>query len=90
MVKLKLFSGLRDLVGAKEVEIEADGMVVRDALRCLADQYGDKARQILFDQQGELWPSILLLINGEAAEHGPDTKIKDGDVISVLLPTAGG
>ena len=90
MVKLRLFSSLRELAGQKEVEVEGDALAIKEALAKFAQRYGDKAKQILFDQQGEVWPSVLLLINGEAAENGPATKVKAGDVISVLLPTAGG
>lgn len=90
MVKLRLFSSLRELAGAKEVELDGEVQAVKDALKRFAEKYGDKAQQILFDQQGEVWSSVLLLVNGEAAENGPETRVKDGDVISVLLPTAGG
>jgi MoaD family protein len=90
MIKLRLFSSLRDLAGSKEVEVDGDQVSIKRALSSFADRYGDKAKQILFDQQGEVWPSVLLLVNGEAAENGPATEVKSGDVVSVLLPTAGG
>jgi MoaD family protein len=90
MIKLRLFSSLRELAGEKEVEVEGGPLVIKEALSRFAQRYGDKAQQILFDQQGEVWASVLLLVNGEAAEHGPATKVKAGDVVSVLLPTAGG
>jgi len=33
---------------------------------------------------------VLLLVNGDAASDGPATTVKSGDVVAVLLPTAGG
>ena len=45
---------------------------------------------MLFDGGGEVWASVLLLVNGDAAAEGPATVVKSGDVVSVLLPTAGG
>jgi len=90
MIKLRLFSSLREIAGAKEVEVEGEALVIKEALSRFVQRYGEKARQILFDQQGQVWPSVLLLVNGEAAANGPATQVKAGDVVSVLLPTAGG
>lgn len=90
MIKLRLYAALREVVGAKEVELEGDGLEIEEALRRLAERHGDRARAMLFDQQGRLWPSVLLLVNGEAAERGRETRVRSGDVVSVLLPTAGG
>ena len=90
MVKLRLFASLREVAGAKEVEIEGDGLSIKQALESLVGRFGEKAQQILFDQQGDLWPSVLLLVNGEATDGGQETLVKSGDVVSVLLPTAGG
>lgn len=90
MVKLKLFASLREIAGSKEIEIDGDELSVKQALEKLAERCGQKARDILFDQQGQVWPSVLLLVNGEATESGPETRVKSGDEVSVLLPTAGG
>lgn len=90
MVKLRLFSALRDIAGAKEVEVEGDGLSIKEALARFAAKYGDRARSALFDKQGELLPSVLLLVNGEAVAHGGAAQVASGDTIQVLLPTAGG
>jgi len=90
VVKLRLFSALRELAGAKEVEVEADGQSIKEALAKFAARYGEKAQAALFDKQGELLASVLLLVNGEATAHGGATPVKSGDTIQVLLPTAGG
>jgi MoaD family protein len=90
VVKLRLFSALRDIAGAKEVAMEGDGLSIKEALGKFADKYGEKARNTLFDKQGELLPSVLLLVNGEATAQGGATPVSSGDTIQVLLPTAGG
>jgi len=90
MIKLRLFSGLRDLAGMKEVTIEGDGISIKQALEELAARLGEQAKTILFDGNGEVWASVLLLVNGDAASDGPATMVKSGDVVAVLLPTAGG
>jgi MoaD family protein len=90
VVKLRLFSALRDIAGAKEVEVDADGLSIKDALGKFEERYGEKARTTLFDKQGEVMASVLLLVNGEAVSHGAATAVKAGDTVQVLLPTAGG
>ena len=90
MVTLRLFAGLRDLVGKREVSLPADDLPIKRVLADFADGYGDPARKYLFNKQGELWESILLLINDEAIDRKADVTVKAGDVVSVLLPTAGG
>ena len=45
---------------------------------------------MLFDAAGDVWASVLLLVNGDAAPDGANSVVKTGDVVSVLLPTAGG
>jgi MoaD family protein len=90
MIKLRLFSSLRDLAGTKEVEVDGDGISIKQALQRLAARLGEQAKQILFDGEGEVWASVLLLVNGDAASNGPATTVKAGDVVAVLLPTAGG
>ena len=90
MIKLRLFSKLREIAAAKEVEVEGDDLSIKEALERFAQQHGDEARAVLFDRSGELWPSVLLLVNGQAASEKADTSLKPGDTVSVLLPTAGG
>jgi MoaD family protein len=90
MIRLRLFSALREIAGAKEVEVEGDEVSIKDALARFASKHGDRARAALFDAEGEVLPSVLLLVNGEAPEEGPATRVKSGDLVAVLLPTAGG
>lgn len=89
MIRLRLFASLREVAGSKEVEVDGDELSVGQALTKFAGRF-EKAKDILFDKDGKLFPSVLLLVNGESAAAGEQTKVKSGDVISVLLPTAGG
>jgi MoaD family protein len=90
VIKMKLFSGLRDLAGQKEVEVDGDDISIKQALEKLAAKLGEPAKPMLFDGSGDVWSSVLLLVNGDAASDGPATTVKAGDVVAVLLPTAGG
>ena len=88
-VTLRLFAGLRDLVGKRELKLPADGMTIKRLLRELAARYGEPARRFLFDQRGDLWESVPL-VNDEAVDRRAEVLVKSGDVVSILLPTAGG
>jgi MoaD family protein len=90
VIKLRLFSALREIAGAKEVEVEGEELSVKEALQRFAARYGEKAKAALFDTQGEVLPSVLLLVNGEAVGGGPAARVRKGDTVQVLLPTAGG
>lgn len=88
MVTLKLFAGLRDAVGQKEVKIDQDNVTILDLLKKLGEQYN--VEQYLFEENGSLFPSVLLLINDQPVSSVQDDIAEAGDVVSVLLPTAGG
>jgi MoaD family protein len=90
VIKLRLFASLREIAGKKDVEVEGESISIKQALERLAAKLGDTARPVLFDGNGEVWASVLLLVNGDAAGDGVNTVVKAGDVVSVLLPTAGG
>jgi MoaD family protein len=90
MVTLRLFAGLRDLIGKKEVGVAKDDSSLKEVLKAFSQEHGDKVQEYLFDEQGEVQASVMLLINNEPTTHGTDTKVKAGDVVSILLPTAGG
>jgi len=90
MITLRLFASLRDMVGKKEVQIAREEATLAELLEEFAHQYGERVRGFLFDNEGNLWRSIMLLINGEPADHSAKSKVKSGDVVSILLPTAGG
>jgi MoaD family protein len=90
MITLRLFASLRDLVGKKEVQIEQDSVMLKDLLKQFAESYGEKAKSFLFDNEGNAWQSVMLLINDQPADRDLQNIIKSGDVVSILLPTAGG
>jgi MoaD family protein len=90
MITLRLFASLRDLAGQKEIKIEKDAATMQEVLAEFATRFGARAHDMLFDADGNIWPSVMLLINDQPTEREPGTPVKSGDVISILLPTAGG
>ncbi len=90
MITLRLFASLRDLVGKKEVQVEREESTLQQLLEEFAQAYGERVHGFLFDSQGHVWHSVMLLINGEPAGKDLEIPVKSGDVVSILLPTAGG
>jgi molybdopterin converting factor small subunit len=89
LVEIRLFGPLRSLVGQKSLERPYVGMQIEDALARFADEQGDSVRPMLFDSQGRRRRSIILLLNDQTVENDRQC-LRAGDVVSVLLPLAGG
>jgi molybdopterin converting factor small subunit len=92
MVKVKLFANLREAAnGQRVVECVVDSPVsTTELLGKLVDAYGEKARQSLFDKEGGVWQSIVIMRNGEMVRDRDAQVIGPGDEIAILLPVAGG
>lgn len=89
MITLRLFASLRDAVGQKEVKLERDEATLQQALDDLASG-NQRVREILFDQNGRIWQSVMLLVNNQPIDRDPSISLTSGDILSILLPTAGG
>lgn len=78
-------------MGKKEMDVEyREGMTVGDLLRDLCSQ--SEAMQKACFEDGKLRDYVKLLVNGHNIQflNGLDTVLKDGDVIAVFPPVAGG
>lgn len=92
-VQLKLFlPALPEAIGRKELEVEFAGQSVGDLIEHLVARYGRKARQALYDANGQLDPVVQILLNGEewVTHDRLDTLLHDGDNLILMLALAGG
>ena len=90
-VTLKFFATFREIAGSKTIDREFDdGTTVGDVLRALEEEFPDMRGELLVD--GDLKPQINVLKNGREVLHmdGIDTRIEQGDTLSVFPPVAGG
>ena len=79
-VKVKLFAAFRDIVGAKEEDLELkEGSTVQSLL----DDYIRR-----FPQMGRFREHIILSVNKEYGASG--RLLKNGDEVSFLPPVSGG
>ena len=83
---------LSQAMGGKELEIEFAGETVNDLIEHLAARYGRKARQALYDGEGELDMMVQVLLNGEQwiARDQLDTPLQDGDSVMLMMMMGGG
>ena len=79
-IKVKLFAVFRDIVGAKEEDLEVHpGATVQDLL----ERYIER-----FPQMAKFRDHIILSVNKEYG--APSRTLKDGDEVSFLPPVSGG
>ena len=63
-IHLKIFlPGLPEAIGDNELEVDFSGATVNDLIETLVDQYGQKAREALFDELGKFDPMVQVLLN---------------------------
>lgn len=90
IVTVRVFGALRQALGQSEVKLPCAGATVKDALVQLGQASSDDVARYIFDKQGDLWRSLMLLVNGEPVSDALCQKTNPGDVITLLLPLAGG
>ncbi|RLF10738.1 MAG: molybdopterin synthase sulfur carrier subunit [Thermoprotei archaeon] len=91
-VRVKFFAVVRELAGAKELEVEVNPeCTVMSLLEELAHKLPSKFREYVF-KGGALSKSIIILVNGKGISElkGLDTKLSSGDEVAILPPVSGG
>jgi molybdopterin converting factor small subunit len=83
MAQLKLAAGL----GSERIEIDR-ACSVEDFARRLAERHGDGLRSLLLTASGALQLTNLFFIGDGQVQA--NAQLKDGDVLTVLSPIAGG
>lgn len=93
-VIVRALGAIKYLAGSREVEIQVrKNSTVRDVLGLLSKKRGKILEDRIFDSETKkLKPDIRLLLNGQnvASLEGVETKVKDGDVISIFPSIGGG
>ena len=83
---------LPEAIGRKELQVDFAGETVNDLIEHLIARYGRKARQALYDREGQLDPVVQILLNGElwVTHDRLDTVLQDGDDVILMVVLAGG
>ena len=94
-IKVTGYLKFKGLIGDEaSLELETEKATLRDALKVLCNQYGERFESILFDPfTKEIKRSNLILLNGQPYINlgkRLDTELKDGDEITFSAVLAGG
>jgi molybdopterin converting factor subunit 1 len=78
--KVRLFARLRELAGARELEVElGEGLTAADVYALLARRYPALAG---------LDESLMYAVNAQYVP--PDHQVRDGDEVALIPPVSGG
>jgi len=93
-VRVKYLLQLREITGKNEEEIRLRSRsTVEDLLRTLVTAYGERAREYLFNPEGEVRRNLQLLINGRTLEKHEELHghmLSEHDVLTILPAATGG
>lgn len=91
-LEYRFFATFREAVGRKAIERDLPaGATVGEALAAIEAEFPELAGDVL-DDDGEIRPHLSVLKNGREVVHldGTETRLEDGDRVSVFPPVAGG
>ncbi|MBE9478041.1 MAG: MoaD/ThiS family protein [Chloroflexi bacterium] len=90
-VRVKFFATLKEVFGGGEREVElGEGANIKDLLDTLCDS--SRCRQKVFDDSGEPRTRIQIMKNRLPIQSfdGINTRLEEGDVVSVIPPMFAG
>ena len=90
-IRVDYFGQLRQITGVESEDGQwPDGTDVQTCLRGLADRYGEQFAGIVFQADGALRGSLVVLVNGDAIVKAQPRTLQDGDQVNLLAAIAGG
>jgi MoaD family protein len=94
-ITIRSFLTLREVMGDQSaLELEIGNLTLIELLNKLADMFGDRFSEMVFDKAGKgLNEHIRILINGRHYAHIPqklNTRLQADDDVAIFPPIAGG
>jgi MoaD family protein len=93
IVKVRYYAMLSDAAGKREEDIELpEGSTILDLVHNLIDKYGQKLRDYIYDEKGQLLNYMKFIVNEVNILNleGFDTSLVEGDLVQVIPPIGGG
>jgi len=90
-VEVEYHAQIRQITGktSETLTLQPD-VTVQQAIRMLWAKYGEELRSFLATKEGELRPSIVLVLGDRQLRWCEPTPLHDGDTLLLLSPIAGG
>ncbi|MBI4773005.1 MAG: MoaD family protein [Deltaproteobacteria bacterium] len=94
-IRVKGFLSVKGVMGrGGEIDLDLPEPTIRQALDELCLRCGPEFRRVMFDPEtGDPRPENPILVNGRHYRHllhGLDTPLRNGDLLAVFPPVAGG
>jgi molybdopterin converting factor small subunit len=89
-IAVRYMAQIRQAAGVGGEAVELAAACGADELVTQLARGREPLRRLLLDADGRLHPTILLFVNDEQVPAWERTLLRDGDVVTVLSPVAGG
>ncbi len=91
-MNIRYFATIRDYTHEMQCDWRQPAATLRELLAALSARYGNPFARAVVDEDGDLGPHIIILINGRDARHqgGIDAPLKPDDTVSIFPMVAGG
>jgi molybdopterin converting factor small subunit len=90
-VAVHYLAQLKQAAGVAAEPVELDGPCgIADLVARLAERHGEPLRHLLLGADGRLQPTILLFVGEQQVGPEDRVELRDGDVVTLLSPVAGG
>ena len=90
-ISIRYVAQLKKAAGVACEEVEAPAPCsVRELLPLLADRHGAPLRNLLLGADGSPQSTILVFLGDKQVVLADDVPLKEGDVVTLLSPMAGG
>ncbi len=90
-VTLSYFAQVRRAAGVETETLDfPDDTDLAAVITEIANQHGDELKTLVLDEDDNVRPSILLLVNGAPVSRGESPTLGDGSAVSVFSAVAGG
>ncbi|MEM4000862.1 MAG: MoaD/ThiS family protein [Saccharolobus sp.] len=87
MVKIRIYGILRVYIGSSEVEVDAKN--IREACEKICEIFGNEIRNLIFDKNGNIYPSILIFKRNERVTS-TDILVDPDTIIHIIPAIEGG
>jgi MoaD family protein len=91
-IAVKFYSLWRQYLGVDNIKLQADSL--EDALAKVEDRFGSRLREQLqvegVQADGRIQDYSLILLNGTSLRNLKQTSLKEGDILQIFPPAAGG
>jgi MoaD family protein len=91
IIKLRFTAQIKDAAGTGSDRIDLfENEKLQSLLRRLSERYGEKFRNILYDDKGRYHKTNLIVVNEEQVEYDENISLNNGDELILLSPVSGG